>query len=392
MHKKADEWLRVLRLVNASSTAADDKLRIEALTNVADYHRDRQRWKEAADHYELAGELDQLMVCYIHLDDFYGLENLAKQLPDGHPLLSCFLRCNQTADALDTCIQLNNWDKAVSLSRTHNLQDVNVLMGKYVKELSESSERSLAAVQLYRRAGRFLDGARVVYRLAEEERKKAATCLRLKKMYVLAALLIEEYHMSNKARLAKEQKGASDANVALNELLEGDGDLSMEDSRMIDRAWTAAQAYHFIMLAQRQLFEGDHYGAMKTSLYLTQFEAYIEPIEVHSLLALSSCACRQFSVCSRAFMRLESLADPQSEERRAYQKLALDLFSRYPPTDNQGKTANCTGCDKAFPVCIASGRPMIAYQFWLCPVCKQRAYEEEIHSFKFCPLCHAQIA
>lgn len=422
MHKKTDEWLRVLRLVSASSSAADDKQRIEALTNVANYHRDRQRWKEAADHYELAGKLEQLMNCYIHLDDFYGLENLAKQLPDSHPLLSkiaelfassglceqsvqCFLRCGQTADAVDTCIQLNNWDKAVSLSRTHNLQDVNVLMGKYVKELSESSERSLAAVQLYRRAGRFLDGARVVYRLAEDERKKAAPCLRLKKMYVLAALLIEEYHTHNKIRLAKERKD-NDTNVALNELLEEDGDLSMEDSRMIDRAWTAAQAYHFVMLAQRQLFEGDHYAAMKTSLYLTRFEIYIDPVEIHSLLALSSCACRQFSVCSRAFMRLEALADPQSEERRAYQKLALELFSRYPPTESQGKTANCTGCDKIisdydfscshceakFPVCIASGRPMIAYQFWLCPVCKQRAYEEEIHSYKFCPLCHAQIA
>ncbi|KAK6061841.1 hypothetical protein COOONC_00495 [Cooperia oncophora] len=435
MHKKADEWLRVLRLVSSSSTAADDKQRIEALTNVADYHRDRQRWKEAADHYELAGKLDQLMVCYIHLDDFYGLETLAKQLPDSHPLLAriaelfassglceqavqCFLRCNQTADALDTCIQLNNWEKAVALSRTHNLQDVNVLMGKYVKELSESSERSLAAVQLYRRAGRFLDGARVVYRLAEDERKKAATCLRLKKMYVLAALLIEEYHQNNKARLAMRNRRTpltkvalcgtikARTNVALNELLQGDEDLSLEDSRMIDRAWTAAQAYHFVMLAQRQLFEGDHYAAMKTSLYLTRFEAYIEPVEIHSLLALSSCACRQFSVCSRAFMRLESLADPLSEERRAYQKLAMELFSRYPPTDNQPKTANCTSCDKLiadydfscsycetkFPVCIASGRPMIAYQFWLCPVCKQRAYEEEIHSFKFCPLCHAQIA
>ncbi|PIO73485.1 hypothetical protein TELCIR_04544 [Teladorsagia circumcincta] len=76
-------------------------------------------------------------------------------------------------------------------------------------------------------------------------------------MYVLAALLIEEYHMNNKARLAKEQKDASDTNVALNELLEGDGDLSMEDSRMIDRAWTAAQAYHFVMLAQRQLYDGE---------------------------------------------------------------------------------------------------------------------------------------
>ncbi|KAJ1362042.1 hypothetical protein KIN20_021454 [Parelaphostrongylus tenuis] len=132
-----------------------------------------------------------------------------------------------------------------------------------------------------------------------------------------------------------------------------------------------------MILAQRQLFAGDHSGAMKTSLYLTHFEAYIDPIEIHSLLALSSCACRQFTVCSRAFMSLESLTDPASEERRAYQKLALDLFTRYPPMDSYANMVNCITCDKPvpdyefccphcetkFPVCIASGRPMTAYQF-----------------------------
>ncbi|VDM60575.1 unnamed protein product [Angiostrongylus costaricensis] len=354
MYKRADEWLRVLRLVSVSSNATDDKQRKEALTNVANYNKDRQRWKEAADHYELAGKLKELMECYIHLDDFYGLENLAKQLPDRHPLLpqvaelfassglcenavQCFLRCGQISDALDTCIQLNNWDKAVALSRTHNLRDVDILMGKYVEELSESSERSLAAVLLYRRAGRFLDGARVVYMVAQD------FCLFLR----------------------------------VNELLEDDKNLSLEDSRMVDRTWTAALAYHFMMLAHRQLFAGDHSGAMKTSLYLTQFEAYIDPIEIHSLLALSSCACRQFTVCSRAFMSLESLTDPASEERRAYQKLALELFTRladiltkgamlrfyfsYPPTDSHTNMVACIACDKPVP----------DYEF-CCPHCETK--------------------
>ncbi|VDM78095.1 unnamed protein product [Strongylus vulgaris] len=221
MHKQTEEWLRVLRLSTTIQGASSDKAKIEALVNVADYHKDRQRWKEAADHYALAKKLEQLVVCYIHLDDFASLENLARQLPDNHPLLAtiaelfassglceqavqCFLRCDQVANALQTCVQLNNWDKAVSLSRTHSLEDVNVLMGKYLEELNESSERSLAAVQLYRRARRYLDGARIVYRMAEEERKKAAPCLRLKKMYILAALLIEEYHQHYKERLSKE--------------------------------------------------------------------------------------------------------------------------------------------------------------------------------------------
>ncbi|CAJ0608122.1 unnamed protein product [Cylicocyclus nassatus] len=371
MHKKTEEWLRVLRLTSTIQGGSSDKGKTEALLKVADYHRDRQRWKEAADHYALAKKLEELVVCYIHLDDFASLENLARQLPDNHPLLAtiaelfassglceqavqCFLRCDQVSNALQTCIQLNNWDK-----------------------------------------------------MAEDERKKAAPCLRLKKMYILAALLIEEYHQNYKERLSKEQgEGGSKTTAVLNELLEEDDNLSMEDSRMIDNAWKAAQAYHFLMLAQRQLYEGNHAAAMKTSLYLTEFEAYIDPMEIYSLLALSSCACRNFSICSRAFMKLESLTDPQSEERKRYQKLALQLFRRFPPTEPQAKLVNCTGCDKSvadyehscshcntkFPVCIVSGRPMFAYQFWLCPTCKQRAYEEEIRNHKFCPLCHTAIA
>ncbi|KJH41509.1 hypothetical protein DICVIV_12512 [Dictyocaulus viviparus] len=253
--------------------------------------------------------------------------------------------------------------------------------------------------------------------------------------------------------------------IAISELLEEDRNLSLEDSLMIDRTWTASLAYHFIMMAQRQLFDGkilfslqfgtdgDHNGAMKTSVYLTQFEEYIDPVEIYSLLeilkkkrfnervvigfrqpiilaikkktppiylsnvktanccftdmekALSSCACREFNLCSRAFMSLESLTDPSSEERKAYQKLALDLFSRQPPTDNHPKLVRCSACDKPladyefccphcetiFPACIASGRPIITHQFWLCPICKQRAYEEEIYHYKYCPLCHSQI-
>ncbi|KAJ1362050.1 hypothetical protein KIN20_021462 [Parelaphostrongylus tenuis] len=220
--------------------------------------------------------------------------------------------------------------QAVALSRTHNLRDVNVLMGKYVEELSESSERSLAAVQLYRRAGRFLDGARVT-------------------------------------------------SIALNELLEGDKNLSLEDSRMIEQNMDCSVSVSFHDARSTQLFAGDHSGAMKTSLYLTHFEAYIDPIEIHSLLALSSCACRQFTVCSRAFMSLESLTDPASEERRAYQKLALDLFTRYPPMDSYANMVNritcdkpvpdyefcCPHCETKFPVCIASGRPMTAYHLAL---------------------------
>ena len=42
--------------------------------------------------------------------------------------------------------------------------------------------------------------------------------------------------------------------------------------------------------------------------------------------ALSSCATRQFEVASRAFMKLESLAELSADEREAYEKLAMSVF------------------------------------------------------------------
>uniref|UniRef100_A0A0M3HHQ3 Secreted protein n=1 Tax=Ascaris lumbricoides TaxID=6252 RepID=A0A0M3HHQ3_ASCLU len=45
--------------------------------------------------------------------------------------------------------------------------------------------------------------------------------------------------------------------------------------------------------------------------------------------ALASCAARQFSVCSRAFIKLESLTTIPPQERDAYSKLALTIFTKY---------------------------------------------------------------
>ncbi len=51
-------------------------------------------------------------------------------------------------------------------------------------------------------------------------------------------------------------------------------------------------------------------------------------MEILAVSALASCASRQFSVCSRAFIRLESFTNMVSEERDANEKLALDIFTK----------------------------------------------------------------
>ncbi len=55
----------------------------------------------------------------------------------------------------------------------------------------------------------------------------------------------------------------------------------------------------------------------------------LNPDNFTLLSALSSCAALQFSVCSRAFIKLESMPNMAAEEREAYNKLALAIFTKW---------------------------------------------------------------
>lgn len=67
--------------------------------------------------------------------------------------------------ALDICIQLNQWDAAIQLAKSYDVPDVDNLLAKYAEQLIGDSEKSLTAVQLYRKAGRFLDAAKLIYQV-----------------------------------------------------------------------------------------------------------------------------------------------------------------------------------------------------------------------------------
>lgn len=94
------------------------------------------------------------------------------------------------------------------------------------------------------------------FKLAEDERAKRSSPARMKKIYVLAAMLIEQYHDQNKAKVTeKAGKRNVEAKAALSGLLEEDS-INFMDSKLIDNAWRGAEAFHFYMLAQSQLYDG----------------------------------------------------------------------------------------------------------------------------------------
>ncbi len=73
---------------------------------------------------------------------------------------------------------------------------------------------------------------------------------------------------------------------------------------------TSAEAYHYFVLAQQQLYDGQVENALKTAMHLMGYEDVMSAVDIYSLIALASYYAKYFAQCSKAFIRLESLDLP----------------------------------------------------------------------------------
>ena len=153
--------------------------------------------------------------------------------------------------------------------------------------------------------------------------------------------------------------------AALAGLLEEDADTtSMAETRILDRAWHKAEAYHLFLTAQRQLYAGYVDAAMKTALVLRDYEDVIGAVKIHSLLALTACSNRSFGTASKAFIRLESEESLAANQRKNYEELALEIFTKHSPKDSRVNKVDCPSCEALIPdwyVCILTAMGMCVY-------------------------------
>ncbi|XP_024124884.1 WD repeat-containing protein 35 isoform X2 [Oryzias melastigma] len=404
---KLGDWFKVMQLLKSGSGACDDTLLQQAYNAIGDYFADRQKWVNAVQYYQQGLNQERLAECYYMLEDYAGLERLTAELPENHKLLSdigemyatvgmceqavnAYLKCNQTRAAIDTCVHLNQWNKAVELARTHNMKEIKSLLSKYASHLLEKN-KTLEAVELYRKAHHFLEAAKLMFKIAEDEAKKKSNPLRVKKLFVLAAQLVETYQEQVKTSQQSKTKGnKSEVTSALAGLLEVDA--SSSEIHIVDTAWRGAEAYHFFLLAQRQLYAGHMENAMRTALHLREYEDIIPAVEIYSLLALCAASSRAFGTCSRAFIKLESLEGQSPDQQQLYKDLALEIFTKHAPKDSRMVEAHLSdSSEEKLPTCIVTGLPIQEYQFWMCSVCKHCALEQEISKYNTCPLCHTVL-
>ncbi|OAE19425.1 hypothetical protein AXG93_4273s1210 [Marchantia polymorpha subsp. ruderalis] len=378
---KMGDWFIVEALI--SRGAGNDSLLELTWNNIGNYYADRQNWSKAATYYAKANNCEKLAECFYALQNWLDLERLMNTLHDGSPLLivigqkfasvgicehavTCFVRGGDVKGAINCCMELNFWQKAMELSKLHDCEKlVSGTLAKYTSYLLQSGN-PLHAVEVYQRAGEHQQAAKILTNLAKTCAKKTGNPLEAKKLFVLAAFEVEAYRSSILAsKLMKEIRPSyllqncmedsevvnSKAATTLEGLLQHDTVATSE--AILDNAWHGAEGYHLWLLAQRELYAGHYDQAMKISWWLRNYNDILSDEEIYSLIALTTFYNKNYAHCSQAFVKLESLRNiPQSKQEEITQ-MALNIFSQYPPiSPSQDSTRFCGNCNGPIEVSL----------------------------------------
>ncbi|KAJ3300442.1 WD repeat-containing protein 35 [Borealophlyctis nickersoniae] len=336
------DWFRVVQLIKGGG-GGDDVMLENAWSCIGDHYYDRQKWSQAATYYAQARNYEKLAECYYILEEYENLERVMENVSENSLLLrdiagkfatvglselavKAYVKLGDVKAAVDTCVHLNQWNTAVELAEAHNFREIEDLLAKYATYLLDE-DRRLNAVELYRKANYCQKSAKLLFEMAHEAAKANKNPVRVKKLYVLAALEVERYH-----HVTKMARGDADqTSSALDGLLAEDTKNTMETG-VLDNAWRGAEAFHFYLLAQRQFYNGDVDGAVKTATHLCEYEDMIDAKILFSLLALVSFHAKKFGICSKAFIKLESLPSSSEEETEQFEDLALSIFTKWIPS------------------------------------------------------------
>lgn len=84
-------------------------------------------------------------------------------------------------------------------------------------------------------------------------------------------------------------------------------DINTSSDKILNNPWRGAEAWHYYILCQRQLYSGQFKSALKTALRLTDYELDMDPKKIYTLVALSAYYNKSYKECSRAFVKLEGM-------------------------------------------------------------------------------------
>lgn len=424
LRKRSGDYVRVVQLLQTGG--GSDRQINEALNTLGEHYADRFKWRRAAQYFAQSRNLARLAECHFRLDNFAELSKLRLEVADGTPLLStlgprfeavgmaeeavdCYVRAGDPKAAVDCCVALNRWSQALELAERYDFPQVEGLLTRFAGSLL-TTNRHLQAVELYRVANKPQEAALLTADVAEQAARALVKPLLAKKLHILAALEVERHRKKtiDQATQATLNAGGVGTTVAqataatldtlmmttLDTQTTMGGAGNKKKSSTFSSAWRGAAAYHYYMLAHKQFYAGNLDQAMKTAIRCCEYDDVLSSKDVYSLLCVTALKNKFFGVCSRAFVKLETLPALEEKERDEIQTLAVKIFVRHAPVDPATLLEpyiRCLELGKSYKACTISGRAIMDSDSVMCKVCRHSCLTHEKTSTNLanCPLCHA---
>ena len=431
MNIKLGKWDEVTDMMSKNNPN-DENLKI-VYNNYADELYEKKDYDQAEEYYKKSGNLHGLINTYFAKEDYNKAAEMIDVLPKEDEFLEqmgdkfrglgmcqeavlAYTKHGNIKKAMETYIENNKWSEAVELSRENDFFNMEQLTNKFGLEFIKNG-RKLDLVELYNKANMKIKVNKYLVEIAEDMWKIRASPLIIKKIYVLAALELENY----KSRISDSQineeehvenvenkKRSSEINPDI-PLKTNNNYSSKEIDKIIFNSWRGAEAFHYYMLCQQQLHNQKYKEACKTSIRLTLYEKELGSEEVYRLIALCSYLNKTFAICSYALSALEKLKTINRFRQAKYEELAKSIFVKYEPKNVNEKFFKCINNDCKQPVsefdiyckncginfygCVLTGGSILDHHYFKCKQCHHRTKKSEVKKSTIgnCPLCHYSL-
>ena len=437
MNIKLGKWDKVTDMMSKNNDK-DENLKI-AYNNYADELYEKKDYDKAEEYYKKSGNIHGLINTYFAKEEYNKAAEMIDVVPKEDEFLEqmgdkfrqvgmcqeavlAYSKRGNIKKAMETYIENNKWGEAVELSRDNDFYYMEQLTNKFGSEFIKNG-RKLDLVELYNKANMKIQVNKYLIEIACDMRRLRASPLIIKKIYVLAALELENYknRISDNQINNEEHPDFADGGKAKNkgeeknienpdmEKKPNNNYSSKEIDKILFNSWRGAEAFHYYMLCQNQLYNRKFKEACKTSMRLSLYEKELGSEEVYRLIALCSYLNKSFAICSYALSALEKLNTINKYRKLKYEELAKSIFIKYEPKNIDEKFFKCPNNDCKQPVseydiyckicginfsgCVLTGASILDHHYFKCKQCHHRTKKNEVKKSTIgnCPLCHFSL-
>ena len=432
MQMKLGKWDKVTDIMSKNSQNSKDENLKMAYNNYADELMEKKEYDKAEENYEKAGNIQGLTNVYFAKEEYNKAADMLEVIPEEDEYLEeigdkfrgigmcdeavkAYIKHGNINKAMETYVANNKWGEAIELSRQNDFLNMEQLTNKFSSEFIKSG-RKFDLVELYNKANMKTEVNKYLIEIAKDMRKIRLSPLIIKKIYVLAALELERY----KSQISDSQVNSEEhihnsfseenKNKEKTEKKKLNNNYSSKDiDRILFNQWRGAEAFHFYMLCQVQLYNKKFKEACKTVIRLTLYEKEIGTEEVYQLIALCAYLNKCFKICSKALCILKNLKDININRRLRYKELAESIFLKYGPKNIDEKffvcpnkdckqlvseyDVYCKNCGNNFSGCVLSGASIFDHHYFKCKQCHHKTKKSEVkkNPINNCPLCHVSL-